>query len=106
MSGRWSRTKGASYEREVAKEMQVKWPRATRGDQRKRAPHKDADIENTPYHVECKKGKKPNWRAAWKQALQDKEENMDERPAIVITRDDRGVSFVHLPLSLWLENHV
>lgn len=55
MSGRYSRNKGATFEREVAIELRRLWPKAKRGIGQTRAAHEVADVEGTDgWWVECK----------------------------------------------------
>ena len=78
MGGRRSRNKGKVWEREVAKLLQEFWPDARRGFQR-RAGDDEADVEDTPFWVECKVGARPNVFAAFDQA----EEASDGRPVLI-----------------------
>lgn len=81
MGGRRSRTKGKVWEREVAKMLQRFWPDARRGWQ-SRSGDDEADVEDTPFWVECKVGARPNVYAAFRQS----EEAYDGRPILVVVK--------------------
>lgn len=84
MSGRRSRTKGASFERWVAKQLQPIFPGAKRGIGQARASDEVPDVQGTPWWIECKRHKKPSIPAAWRQA----NEARDGRRIVVITKAD------------------
>jgi len=95
--GALSRRKGHRFEREVAADLRVLFPDARRGLQYQdgaTAP----DVEGTPFHVECKAGRKPNPRAALKQAQRDTK----DRPPIAVIKDDREEPFAVMPWSVLL----
>ena len=100
MSGRRSRTKGASYERELVHVFRDAMPGAEvkRGLQ-PRGAHQDSvpDVDCPIYWVEAKRGKKPNPRAALKQA----EADTDGRIPVAVIRDDE-TAFVVMRLEHWL----
>jgi len=75
--------KGQRGEREAAALLKSIWPDARRGISQSRGAL-EADIEETPCHVECKVGRRPNLRAALDQAQRD----TDGRPCLVIAKDD------------------
>ena len=81
MTGRRSRTKGKVWEREVANLLKEFWPDARRGWQ-SRAGDDEADVEDTPFWVECKIGKCPNVYAAFDQA----DEASDGRPVLIAVK--------------------
>lgn len=85
MSGSTSRTKGHNFERATANALKDIFPDARRGFQTRGGGGEQADVEGTPYHIECKVGKRTNIKAAVKQALTD----TDGRPIVVVTKDDR-----------------
>ena len=78
MSGRRSRNKGKVWEREVANLFKEFWEDARRGFQ-SRAGDDEADVEDTPFWVECKVGARPNVFGAFDQA----EKASDGRPILV-----------------------
>jgi hypothetical protein len=100
MSGASSRTKGHNFEREVAKQLREIYPDARRGLQ-----YQDGtgcpDVVGTPFHVECKVGKKPNIRAALRQAKNDCKD--DSLVCIAVTREDRKEPTVTLDWTHFLE---
>jgi hypothetical protein len=88
--GASQRNKGHNFEREVAAELREIFPDARRGLQ-----YQDgigvADVVNVgPFHVECKRGAKPNPRAALEQAIGDARPGM---VPIAVIRDDRAEAF-------------
>lgn len=97
--GRSQRVKGACGEREVAKIFRAnKYPDARRGDSQSRGA-READVEDTPFWIEVKRGKKVRLRAAIKQSQED----ADHRPPIVVWRDDRCEWRVDVDLDIFLE---
>ena len=78
MGGRLSRTKGKVWERHVANLLKEFWPDSRRGFQ-SRAGDDEADVEDTPFWVECKVGARPNAFAAFTQS----ELASDGRPILV-----------------------
>ena len=94
-----SRRKGAGGEREAAKKLRDGgYPDARRGDSQSRGA-READVEDTPFWVEVKRGKRVRLRAAIDQAERD----CDHRPQIVVWRDDRSEWRVDLALDIFLE---
>lgn len=97
--GSSSRRKGAGGEREAAAEFRNGgYPDARRGDSQSRGA-READVEDTPFWIEVKRGKKVRLRAAIDQANGDS----DHRPPIVVWRDDRSGWRVDLALDIFLE---
>ena len=96
--GRAERMKGHNFERACANLLKAVWPKAQRGYQARDGG--DApDVQGTPFHVECKVGKRPNILAALAQAL----EASDGRPVLVITHRDRGETLATMRLQDWLD---
>ena len=103
--GKLSRTKGANFEREMVRAFREVMPddaeNIRRGLQSRGGGREVADVECPVFHVECKRGKKPNPRAALKQSIRD------ARPGkipIAIIRDDGDTSpFVALLLDDFLD---
>src|SRR5690606_6910545 len=58
VSGRRSRTKGASFEREVARQLRALWPGARRGIGQARSGGETPDVIQTPFWIEAKHRKK------------------------------------------------
>ncbi len=88
-----SRRKGHNFEREIARELREIFPKARRGLQYQDG-QQCADVEGTPFHIECKRGVKPNPRAALEQALNDAQPG---RVPLVIIKDDRKEPFMLMP---------
>lgn len=100
MSGNHSRRKGHNYERELVHLFRAVMPGANvkRGLQYRDGG--DApDVDCPRFWIEAKRGKKPNPRAALKQA----QEATDGRTPVAVIRDDRGEAFVCLSLADFLE---
>jgi hypothetical protein len=97
MSGNRSRRKGAQFERELVKLFREAMPGATvhRGAQF-RGGAEAADVVCPRFWVEAKRGKKPNVRAALRQAASDATEG---RIPIAVIRDDREQAFAVLSLA-------
>lgn len=90
--GKLSRAKGADFERDMAIELRVLYPSARRGAQMQarlgHAPsssEKFADVEGTPWWIECKHGKAVSIPAALAQGTAA----TDGRAVIAVTRIDR-----------------
>ena len=96
--GKSQRTKGHSFERLIAQMVRAFWPDAYRGNQRYKGS-READVEGTPFHFECKKGKRPNIIAAMKQA----DERAGLRPTAVVSRVDYGPILVTIHYSTFEE---
>lgn len=92
--GRMQRNKGANFEREIANELKPLYPNAKRGIGQARSASEVSDVEGTPWWIECKRGRQPNVRAAFRQA----QEATDGRPILVVVRDDNQPAFVCLSL--------
>jgi hypothetical protein len=101
--GRRSRTKGATFEREISKALAEIMPdeKIQRGIQSRFGGREYADVECPFFHVECKRGKKTNIKAAMRQAIDD----LGDKPKmpVAITRDDRESALVTMLLDDWLE---
>lgn len=92
--GKLSRRKGHAFEREIAAELREMGFDAKRGlSQARGGGAEEADVVGVPgFHFECKRGKKPNIRAALAQAIDDVRET--EVVPVAVIRDDRGEAFV------------
>lgn len=101
MSGARSRRKGAAWERELVHRFRDAMPGADvkRGFQT-RSGEDAADVECPVFWVEAKRGKKPNMRAALRQAI---EASPDGRLPIAVVRDDRAAPTVTLLLDDFLD---
>ncbi len=113
MGGSSSRNKGHSFEREIAVKMRDTYPASCRGDQRKHNVSRavEADVEGTPFHIECKREKKqPNALKALEQADANRRAVNDDgvfladyRPSVAVTKKDRGPILVTMYFDDWLE---
>lgn len=100
--GKMQRDKGARFERYVAKRFQAIYPEAGRNySQRREGTSEGADVEGTPFHIECKSGKQPRYLAALHQA--EAGEGDGGRPCIVVAKQDRQGEFVFLRMDDFLD---
>lgn len=103
MGGTTSRRKGHDFERWVARRLREEFPgrNVQRGIQTRGGGAEAADVvvEGWDFHVECKVGKKPNVRAALKQALSDAKEG---KTPIAVIKDDRQKPFITMMLDDFL----
>ena len=80
-----SRTKGHNFERVVASDLKQIFPEAKRGLAQARGNGRECpDVDGTPFHVECKRGKRVSIRAALAQARAA----TDGRPLLIVVRED------------------
>jgi hypothetical protein len=93
MGGRSSRRKGHDFERWVARTLRefLQDDSIHRGFQTRGGGAEEPDVVLEGYHIECKVGKLPGIRAAYRQALRDAKENTIP---LAIIRDDRQQPFV------------
>lgn len=84
-SGRSRRRKGGDGERAAAKLLARIWPSAKRGVGQTQAGNNCADVEGTPYWVECKWRKVTNIEGAMRQAQAE----TDGRPCLVVSKRTR-----------------
>lgn len=92
------RNKGAGFERETANRLKPLWPGAKRGIGQARSAGEVADVEGTPFWVECKRHRRCNIQAAYAQASAV----TDGRPVLVVSKDDRGETFVTMSMESFL----
>ena len=73
VSGKYNRVKGHTFEREVAAALRVamKDPAIKRSIQYRGGASDGADVIAGPFHIECKRQKKPRIGAAYEQACKD-----------------------------------
>lgn len=100
--GRGARIKGANFERELAKIISEETCiEAKRGLAQTRGGGAEvSDVEMPLIHIEAKRHKKCNIRAALDQAINDSQVN--GKIPVAITRDDRKEALVTMRLSDWL----
>lgn len=99
MSGSTSRRKGHQFERDVANRLKPIYPDAKRGVLQCRSGSEVADVENTPWWIECKCGARPNVMGAYEQAVEAAGE--DPRPIAVVSHKDRGRLLVTMAFDSW-----
>jgi len=101
MGGAMSRRKGATFERELVWRFREVMPGAEvkRGLQ-SRSGEEVADVDCPVFWIEAKRGRKPNVRAALKQAEASAPKG---RIPVAVIRDDRAAPFVALSLEDFLE---
>ena len=99
--GALSRRKGRRYEQELVHLFREAMPGAEvkRGLQ-SRGGEEVPDVDCPVFWLEAKRGKKPNVRAALKQALENAPQG---RIPLAVIRDDRSEAFVALSLDDFLE---
>jgi hypothetical protein len=91
LSGNRSRRKGHNFERDTAKLLREIFPGARRGLQYQDGTTcPDVVLPGYSVHVECKRGKKPNPRAALAQAMRD---SQPYNLRLVRVRDDGEAAF-------------
>jgi hypothetical protein len=98
--GKLSRTKGHSFEREVAIALRPVYPEARRHLEYQDAEANGVDLINTgPYRVQCKRGRKPSPISAIKEITAD--ELMGEVP-VLVTQGDRDRVYAVIPFEEFL----
>ena len=101
MTGRRSRRKGLEAERELVWRFREVMPGATvRRGLQARSGEEVPDVDCPVFWPELKRGKKPNVRAALRQAQDAAPEG---RIPLAVIRDDRAKAFVALSLDDFLE---
>ena len=103
MSGRFSRNKGARFERAIANKLKPIFPKAVRGVGQTQSGANGSDVEGTPYWIECKAQKKTNIEGAFAQAQEAKDTAEDPRPILVVSKRDREPTKVTLLFDDFLE---
>lgn len=93
-----SRRKGIDFERWVAQQYREWWPSLDvfRGQQGDGA--RDPDVNHDLLWSECKRGRRPNIRAALEQAIRD----TDGRIPVAVTKADRDQPIASLRLTDFL----
>lgn len=98
-----SRRKGHQWERDVAIMLRQIWPEARRGIGQTRIGSEVADVEGSPYRIECKCGRQPNIWKALDQARTDAAKAKDTRPVLVIAKKDHEPPTATLELDEFLK---
>ncbi len=100
MGGKFSRTKGHSFERLIAKTLRVVFPKAARQLEYQENQCKGIDLANTGnFKIQCKRGKKYANLSAIKEVQAD--EMMGEIP-VLITKGDNERILAALPFEDFL----
>jgi hypothetical protein len=104
--GKLSRTKGAAFEKEIARALREIFVRARRGIGQARAANEVPDVDGTPFWIETKHGKSVSVRAAYRQALAARgscpELARRAHPILVVHREDREETLATLPFDFLL----
>ena len=100
--GRGARAKGAAFERELAKYFTENTKlTAKRGIGQTRAGGSEvSDVDMLIIHVEAKRHKKCNIKAALRQAIEDS--NVNKKIPVAITKDDRAEILCTMRLDDWI----
>lgn len=104
MSGTRSRNKGARFERLVVAALKACFPDAHRGQQTHNPRH--ADVEGTPFRIECKHWAKLTYKNildALAQAQENGRRFKDSRIPIAITKLDGALPMVHMTLRSFIQ---
>lgn len=101
--GKGARTKGANFERELAKIFRDALDlEAKRGlGQTRGGGEEIADVEMEFLHIEAKRHKRCNIKSALKQAIEDSKTK--EKLPVAITKDDREPILVTMLLDDWMK---
>jgi hypothetical protein len=90
--GRKSKRKGRKWEQDIARMLRpIFGEDVYRGHQDKRGgagAGEGADIEGTPFYIECRHEKTYNWRRHLRETLAKRTEREDDRPVILVAKDD------------------
>lgn len=100
--GRGARIKGATFERQLAKYFTDNSPlEAKRGiGQTRNGGAEVSDVDMPIIHVEAKRHKRCNIKAALKQAIEDA--NVNGKIPVAITKDDRADILCTMRLEDWI----
>ena len=94
------RNKGAAFERSVCFDLKDAGYQAKRNlDQYQESSGRDITID-APFCIQCKVGKRPNWKAALAEATASAK--YGEMP-VAVTHDDYGQTVAHIPWSDFVE---
>ena len=103
--GKMQRDKGARFERWVANALKHLWPESRRGILQTRSSSEVADVEGTPYWIECKHQKRPNIHAAMAQAYEASLESMlttsNFKAPVVVSKRDGEPPLVTMTFEHW-----
>ena len=85
------RQKGHTFEREVGHLFKPYFPEAKRCLSQSRGGNEGADIQGTPWFIECKRGKRVNIRKAFEQSHRNAEPDMQGKILVVSKEDQKPV---------------
>ena len=95
-----SNRKGKRYERHVARILRAIYPNAKRGNQDNMV-NTEADVEGTPFRIECKDRSKIGIFRFWEQAQKEQSLHGDDRPILLIFKEKRSHSLAAVDLELF-----
>lgn len=97
-----SNRKGKNYEREISRRFRILYPKAKRGNQDNMV-NTEADVEGTPFRIECKDHAKIGAFRFWDQATEERATHGDlERPICVVMKEKGKPSLAAIDLDLFL----
>ena len=99
--------KGKQYEREISVKLRALYPEAKRGNQDNMV-NTEADVEGTPFRVECKSLQSIGAFRFYDQARAEQKLHGDARPIMVVMREKRNhvsgqLDLAMVPLPVMLE---
>jgi len=97
MKGNKNRQRGNTFMNYIARELRDIWFMARRNFQERGAIKDGADVEETPYWLECKYGKRPNLLAAIRQSVAE----TDGRPILIAYRQEGNAAYIIQPFRHW-----
>tara|TARA_R110002012_G_scaffold930_2_gene3910 strand:+ start:2150 stop:2542 length:393 start_codon:yes stop_codon:yes gene_type:complete len=102
--GKYSRDKGARFEREIANRLkEVFGPRTTRSSGQCFSGDLRADVDCPEIWVECKVGKRPNIKAALEQAEEAEAGAKTGKSPVAICKWDRQEPIASMRLDFFIE---
>lgn len=102
--GKFSRDKGARFEREIANRLkEVFGSRVTRSSGQCFSGDTRADVDCPNLWVECKVGKRPNIKAALEQAEEARESSESTKTPIAICKWDRDEPIASMRVDTFIE---
>ena len=102
--GKYSRDKGARFEREIANKLkEVFGPRTTRSSGQCFSGDTRADVDCPHIWVECKVGKRPNIKAALEQAEEAEANAQTGKVPVAVCKWDRQEPIVSVRLEYFIK---
>lgn len=102
--GKYSRDKGARFEREIANRLkEVFGPRVTRSSGQCFSGDTRADVDCPDFWVECKVGKRPNIKAALEQAEEARESSRSIKTPVAICKWDRDEAIASMRIDVFIQ---